>query len=142
VVFFTTLLFLKIFHWLCQDRVEFMDQTPNHGRLFHGRMVSMMVLLFLLDYSLALHAIQATWTKGPNMMIMFGFEVSTFISLFLSFNILTTFMLILSIPSCSVLLSPVSVNIPSMSLIYAVKNLGRPSLCMSFLSTFSQVREY
>lgn len=76
------------------------------------------------------------------MMIMFGFEVSTFISLFLSFNILTTFMLILSIPSCSVLLSPVSVNIPSMSLIYAVKNLGRPSLCMSFLSTFSQVREY
>ncbi|KAI8338654.1 hypothetical protein BC941DRAFT_512777 [Chlamydoabsidia padenii] len=84
VVFFTTLLFLKIFHWLCQDRVEFMDQTPTHGRLFHGRMVSMMILLFLLDYSLAMHAIQATWTKGPNMMIMFGFEYTIMLCSILS----------------------------------------------------------
>ncbi|ORZ11572.1 hypothetical protein BCR42DRAFT_332576 [Absidia repens] len=84
VVVFTTLLFLKIFHWLCQDRVEFMEQTPSHGTVFHMRMVNMMLLLFLLDYSLASHAIHATWTKGPNMMIMFGFEYTIMLCSILS----------------------------------------------------------
>jgi hypothetical protein len=34
IVVFTTLLFLKIFHWLCQDRVEFVSIKQMAAYLF------------------------------------------------------------------------------------------------------------
>ncbi|KAI9483590.1 MAG: hypothetical protein EXX96DRAFT_479553 [Benjaminiella poitrasii] len=74
IVVFTTLLFLKIFHWLCQDRVEFMEQTPANGIGFHVRIINLLHILLLVDLLLANHAINVTLIKGPNMMIMFGFE--------------------------------------------------------------------
>ncbi|KAI7871734.1 hypothetical protein BDF14DRAFT_1873318 [Spinellus fusiger] len=84
VLVFTTLLFLKIFHWLCQDRIEFMEQSPSHRVTFHVRIVSLMSLLLLIDVALALHAINGTITKGPNMMIMFGFEYTILICIMMS----------------------------------------------------------
>ncbi|ORX56169.1 hypothetical protein DM01DRAFT_1285575 [Hesseltinella vesiculosa] len=74
VVLFTTLLFLKIFHWLCQDRVEFMEQAPAHRLTFHLRMLHLMSVLFIVDYYLASTGILSIWEHGPSMMIMFGFE--------------------------------------------------------------------
>ncbi|CDH56792.1 zinc finger protein [Lichtheimia corymbifera JMRC:FSU:9682] len=84
VIVFTTLLFLKIFHWLCQDRVEFMEQSPSHRVSFHVRMINLMALLLIVDCVLAQHAINVTMRKGPNMMIMFGFEYTILIWTMLS----------------------------------------------------------
>ncbi|KAG0166495.1 E3 ubiquitin-protein ligase hrd1 [Apophysomyces sp. BC1015] len=84
VIVFTTLLFLKIFHWLCQDRVDFMEQTPANRVAFHARMVNLMILLLLIDVLLAHHAVDVTMIKGPNMMIMFGFEYTILICTMMS----------------------------------------------------------
>ncbi|KAF9148217.1 E3 ubiquitin-protein ligase hrd1 [Linnemannia schmuckeri] len=74
VVMFTLLLFLKVFHWLCQDRVDSMEQSPEIPLSFHVRMVTIMTILVSLDILLVLHAIDLVTVRGPNMMIMFGFE--------------------------------------------------------------------
>nr|CAG8520667.1 3073_t:CDS:10 [Entrophospora candida]CAG8530555.1 15547_t:CDS:10 [Entrophospora candida] len=57
VITFTSLLFLKIFHWLCQDRVEFMEQSPAVPISFHVRMVSLMETLCAVDALLVYHAV-------------------------------------------------------------------------------------
>ncbi|CAO3569066.1 unnamed protein product [Mortierella alpina] len=74
VVMFTVLLFLKVFHWLCQDRVDSMEQSPEIPLSFHVRMVTMIAILVTLDVLLVLHSVELVTLKGPNMMIMFGFE--------------------------------------------------------------------
>lgn len=53
-----------------------MEQSPTNRVVFHVRMVNLLGLLLLVDGLLANHAINVTMTKGPNMMIMFGFEVT------------------------------------------------------------------
>lgn len=53
-----------------------MEQSPANRHLFHIRITNLMGLLLLVDMLLAQHAIKITLQKGPNMMIMFGFEVS------------------------------------------------------------------
>ncbi len=55
-----------------------MEQSPANRVTFHVRMINLLALLLLIDSLLANHAIHVTLTKGPNMMIMFGFEVSLF----------------------------------------------------------------
>lgn len=40
---------VKMFHWLVQDRVAFMEQTPNITRLFHARMVGVSAILAATD---------------------------------------------------------------------------------------------
>lgn len=52
-----------------------MEQSPVLYSTFHIRIVSLLTLLLTIDTVLANHAIHATMTKGPSMMIMFGFEV-------------------------------------------------------------------
>lgn len=52
-----------------------MEQSPTHQLSFHVRMVNLMALLFIIDAVLAQYAISVTMVKGPNMMVMFGFEV-------------------------------------------------------------------
>lgn len=52
-----------------------MEQSPSHRVSFHVRMINLMALLLIIDCVLAQHAINVTMRKGPNMMIMFGFEV-------------------------------------------------------------------
>ena len=46
---FTVLLFLKCFHWLAEDRVDFMERSPVISLLFHARAVSLMTLLAIMD---------------------------------------------------------------------------------------------
>ncbi|GES76729.1 E3 ubiquitin-protein ligase synoviolin [Rhizophagus clarus] len=84
VVTFTILLFLKIFHWLCQDRVEFMEQSPAVPISFHIRMISLMEILGIIDLILASYAINIAMHNEPNMMIMFAFEYSILTATILS----------------------------------------------------------
>jgi E3 ubiquitin-protein ligase synoviolin len=56
VVMFVTLLFMKVWHWLCQDRVEFIETAPVTSRLSHVRIVSFMVRrLYLMNNYLLLY---------------------------------------------------------------------------------------
>ncbi|KAG1180510.1 hypothetical protein G6F70_007043 [Rhizopus microsporus] len=84
IVYFTLLLFLKIFHWLCQDRVEFMEQSPIRQASFHIRILNLLALLLVIDIAMANHALHVTLTKGPSMMIMFGFEYTILIFVIIS----------------------------------------------------------
>ncbi|CAF4394788.1 unnamed protein product, partial [Adineta steineri] len=36
---FAILLFLKCFHWLLEDRVDYMEQSPVLGPVFHTRVI-------------------------------------------------------------------------------------------------------
>lgn len=47
VAMFTILTFIKIFHWLVQDRVDYMETTPNVSRLSHVRVISFMLLMLV-----------------------------------------------------------------------------------------------
>lgn len=68
-----------------------MEQSPTNRVTFHVRIVNLLALLFMIDSLLARHAIQVTLTKeGPNMMVMFGFEVNTSI-LFYVYKLFTVF---------------------------------------------------
>ena len=41
------LTFMKVFHWLVQDRVDYMETTPATSRLAHLRIVSFMAVLLV-----------------------------------------------------------------------------------------------
>ena len=47
VTMFATLGFVKVLHWLVQDRVDYVEVTPTISRLQHFRIVSFMVLLLV-----------------------------------------------------------------------------------------------
>lgn len=74
VALFTVLLFLKSFHWLAEERVDYMERSPVLGWLFHIRVASLLVVLGILDYFLLMHAYNSTLVRGPTVQLVFGFE--------------------------------------------------------------------
>jgi len=96
ITLFVFLLFMKTFHWLSQDRVDFIQQTPQVSRATHTRISSLLSLLIILDAVFVYHSAYVILfqIKGPSMMILFGFEyllltsaaISTLIKYF--FNII------------------------------------------------------
>lgn len=75
-ILFGTLLFLKVFHWLSADRVEYMEQSPSVGRLFHVRMIAILSMLFEFDLFLATFAVEVLIIdkERKGIMIMFANE--------------------------------------------------------------------
>lgn len=73
---FGTLLFLKVFHWLSADRVEFMEQSPTLSRWFHIRMIAMLSMLFEFDLFLSTFAVEVLIVdrNRKGIMIMFASE--------------------------------------------------------------------
>lgn len=74
VALFTVLLFLKSFHWLAEDRVDYMERSPVIGWLFHVRVAGLLLCLGLFDYELISYAYQSTIAKGVTVQLVFGFE--------------------------------------------------------------------
>eukprot|EP00850_Spirogloea_muscicola_P000489 SM000002S05569 [mRNA] locus=s2:955123:958151:- [translate_table: standard] len=75
VAMFTALLFIKIFHWLCQKRVEYMETTPSVSSLSHVRIVTFMALLLLVDVLFLQYAASYTWRlRKPSVLLLFAFE--------------------------------------------------------------------
>lgn len=70
------LLFCKIFHWISQDRIDFMDQGDAPTRIFHLKILCVMLILVMTDISMLVYSVEYTFRKGASMMIIFGFEVS------------------------------------------------------------------
>lgn len=73
---FTILLTFKLFHWISQDRVEFMEQSPSISVTFHLRMWFAMALMLATDILFTVYSVLYTVKNGPSMMILFGFEYS------------------------------------------------------------------
>ncbi|XP_024139647.1 E3 ubiquitin-protein ligase synoviolin isoform X2 [Oryzias melastigma] len=86
VALFTLLLFLKCFHWLAEDRVDFMERSPNISWLFHLRVLSLMGLLGVMDFLFVNHACHSIITRGASVQLVFGFEYAILLTM-----VLTTF---------------------------------------------------
>uniref|UniRef100_A0A8D2J431 RING-type E3 ubiquitin transferase n=1 Tax=Varanus komodoensis TaxID=61221 RepID=A0A8D2J431_VARKO len=84
VALFTLLLFLKCFHWLAEDRVDFMERSPNISWLFHFRIVSLMLLLGVMDFLFVSHAYQSILTRGASVQLVFGFEYAILLTMVLT----------------------------------------------------------
>ena len=52
VAMFTILTFIKVFHWLIQDRVDFIETTPTVSRWHHVRIISFMLVLLVRPHQL------------------------------------------------------------------------------------------
>nr|XP_061793444.1 E3 ubiquitin-protein ligase synoviolin-like isoform X1 [Nerophis lumbriciformis] len=81
VALFTLLVFLKCFHWLAEDRVDFMERSPNISCLFHFRVLSLMGLLAVLDFTFVYHACQSIITRGASVQLVFGFEYAILLTM-------------------------------------------------------------
>lgn len=75
VVLFISLIFVKCFHWLAADRVEWMDQSPTPpGTMFHARMISVLSLIWITDALLIAYATESVLLRGPSVVLMFEME--------------------------------------------------------------------
>jgi len=70
----TVLIIMKIFHWLMQDRIDFMEQGINQSLLFHIRICSVIVILLFLDTLMLVWSFDYTLKFGISMVIVLGFE--------------------------------------------------------------------
>jgi E3 ubiquitin-protein ligase synoviolin len=86
---FAALLFAKIFHWLCQSRVEHLEQQESVSALTYSRILVLMSGLMGLDVSFVAVAAYMTLKTGPSVLLLFGFEflvlAVTCISIFMRF---------------------------------------------------------
>ncbi|KAK2467802.1 hypothetical protein APHAL10511_000097 [Amanita phalloides] len=73
---FGFLLFVKSFHWLAGDRIEWMDQVPYPGPplLFHIRMSTLFLILWITDFIMFLVAVESTLANGVGGMVLFASE--------------------------------------------------------------------
>ncbi|XP_050520904.1 E3 ubiquitin-protein ligase synoviolin-like [Daktulosphaira vitifoliae] len=81
VALFTLLLFLKCFHWLAEDRVDYMERTPVISYIFHIRIWFLLTILTIADIYFVHDAYITTITKGPSVQLVFGFEYALLITL-------------------------------------------------------------
>ncbi|GAB0091902.1 E3 ubiquitin-protein ligase HRD1 [Sergentomyia squamirostris] len=81
IALFTVLLFLKSFHWLAEDRVDYMERSPVIGWLFHIRVFGLVTVLGILDYMMITHAYHSTIAKGASVQLVFGFEYAILITM-------------------------------------------------------------
>ncbi|KAF8170208.1 hypothetical protein K438DRAFT_1982734 [Mycena galopus ATCC 62051] len=76
VVMFGFLLFVKSFHWIAGDRIEWMDQRPYPGPslVFHVRMTGLFLILWVTDLLLFMIAVDSTLANGISGMVLFASE--------------------------------------------------------------------
>ncbi|RSH94287.1 E3 ubiquitin-protein ligase hrd1 [Saitozyma podzolica] len=70
------LLFLKCFHWITADRVDYMDQIPPPGppALFHIRTSLIITLLTIADLVLVTYSLESILLDGVSAMVLFASE--------------------------------------------------------------------
>ncbi|XP_023245500.1 E3 ubiquitin-protein ligase synoviolin B-like isoform X2 [Copidosoma floridanum] len=87
IALFTLLLFLKSFHWLAEDRVDYMERSPVITWLFHLRIGTLLALLFSINLAMFNYAYTSTLSKGPSVQLVFGFEYALLLTVVLNINI-------------------------------------------------------
>ncbi|KAA8642281.1 hypothetical protein EYZ11_008885 [Aspergillus tanneri] len=76
LVMFVCLLVGKVWGWIGEGRVEFLEQQPPASpRLFHTRLALSLLLSFLFNAFMLRYCITTVLDQArPDMMVMFGFE--------------------------------------------------------------------
>ncbi|KAH9061217.1 hypothetical protein EDB87DRAFT_1576298 [Lactarius vividus] len=77
-VMFGFLLFVKSFHWLLADRIEWMNQMPYPGptTLFHIRISGLFFMLWVTNIVMLAFAAESILTNGVGVIILFASEYS------------------------------------------------------------------
>jgi E3 ubiquitin-protein ligase synoviolin len=78
---FVLLAFVKMFHWMAQDRVDFIETTANTTRTQHMRLVSMIIWLGVVDVYLLHNALASVFEVGVSAHLLFAFEYSMQVTL-------------------------------------------------------------
>uniref|UniRef100_A0A183BTK3 E3 ubiquitin-protein ligase hrd-1 n=1 Tax=Globodera pallida TaxID=36090 RepID=A0A183BTK3_GLOPA len=81
VVQFVVLFFVKAFHWLAEDRVDYMERSPVLTLLFHARILGIISLLSAIDSYFISHAFFTTLMRGAGAQIVFGFEYAVLLTM-------------------------------------------------------------
>ena len=81
---FVLLAFMKIFHWLAQDRVDFIETTQQVTLLQHIRLMTMILWLIVSDLFLLHMSLMNTFTHGVSVHLLFAFEYSMQVSVAVS----------------------------------------------------------
>lgn len=68
VMQFTFLLFLKCFHWLSEDRVDYMERSPVITILFHARMMGALYYFLFMQFI----AIILYWERDSGLFAFIG----------------------------------------------------------------------
>ncbi|CAH8521173.1 unnamed protein product [Heterobilharzia americana] len=71
---FAILLFVRAFHWLLEERVDYMERTPAISALFHFRILSLITLLVLIDGYFIKTAYWRPATHGRSVHLALGIE--------------------------------------------------------------------
>jgi len=71
---FVFMVLVKIFHWLSQDRVDYIQQTPVLGRGAYLRIFSLMVTLLVTDLLVLRYCISQILSVGVSILVLFWFE--------------------------------------------------------------------
>ncbi|KAL9952399.1 hypothetical protein ACROYT_G039649 [Oculina patagonica] len=78
---FTMLLFLKCFHWLAEDRIDYMERSPVLSWLFHVRAVLLLMFLGMVDAVLVHVAYNTVMQSGASVQLVFGFEYAILLTI-------------------------------------------------------------
>ncbi|KAJ2782701.1 E3 ubiquitin-protein ligase hrd1 [Coemansia javaensis] len=81
---FVFLLFCKVFHWMLESRVAFMEQQARLSPVFVARVAALSALLALVDVLMVSYAVATTRVHGATMMIVFGFEYALLLVRFMA----------------------------------------------------------
>ncbi|KRY75653.1 E3 ubiquitin-protein ligase synoviolin B, partial [Trichinella pseudospiralis] len=71
---FTQLFFFKCFHWMAEERIDYMERSPVITTLFCARIMGLIAILSAVDSYHISHAYFTTLQKGATPQIVFGFE--------------------------------------------------------------------
>lgn len=83
VAMFTLLLFLKCFHWLAEDRVDYMERSPMITIRFHIRVIALIFALASVDAYFINIAYYSTLLRGASVQLVFGFEYAILLTVVL-----------------------------------------------------------
>ncbi|KAJ2363093.1 E3 ubiquitin-protein ligase hrd1, partial [Coemansia sp. RSA 2607] len=81
---FVFLLFCKIFHWMLEDRIAFMEQQTRLAKLFLVRTLSLSMFLVASDCLMLMYSIESLLKYDAPMMIVFAFEYAVLLVRFMS----------------------------------------------------------
>ncbi|KFD50730.1 hypothetical protein M514_08386 [Trichuris suis] len=84
---FTQLFFFKCFHWMAEERVDYMERTPVVTALFCARMMGLIAVLSAVDSYHVSHAYFTTLLRGASVQIVFGFEYAVLLTIILQIAI-------------------------------------------------------
>ncbi|TKR88750.1 hypothetical protein L596_012948 [Steinernema carpocapsae] len=78
---FLLLLFVKCFHWLSEDRVDYMERSPIITITFHTRIISLLAFLSAIDSYCVSNAYFYSLKAGVTAQMVFGFEYAVMMTM-------------------------------------------------------------